>query len=51
MARQVVTCSTSQVVAAIVGQMVAERGLAHEKTVCSPFHHCLVVIKQRVKRP
>ena len=37
-------------VATVVGQVVAARVLTHEKTVSSALHHCLVVIKQRVKR-
>ena len=45
-----VTCLMSQVVAPVVGQMVAARVLAHEKTVCSALHHYPVVFNQRVKR-
>jgi hypothetical protein len=40
----------SQVVATIVGRMVAAGVLAHEKTVYSALNHCLVVVNQRVKR-
>ncbi len=43
-------CLMSQVVATIVGRMVAAGVLAHEKTVYSALHHCLVVVNQRVKR-
>jgi hypothetical protein len=46
-----VTCLMSQAVATVVGQMVATRILAREKTVSSVLHHCLVVINQRIKRP
>lgn len=45
-----VTCLMSQVVTTVVGQMVTEGVLAHEKTVHSALHHCLVVVNQRVKR-
>ena len=42
-------CLMSQVVATIVGRMVAAGVLAHEKTVYCALHHCLVVVNQRVK--
>ena len=45
-----VTCLMSQVVATVVGQMVTAGVLAHNKTVYSALHHCLVVVNQHVKR-
>src|SRR5258706_6062427 len=49
-ASQAVTCPMSQVVARVVGQVVAERVLAHKMTVWTAHYHSLVVLQQRVKR-
>lgn len=40
----------SQAVARVIGQVVAERVLAHKMTVCTARYHSLVVLEHRVKR-